>query len=458
MGWFKKLEQTSAAFEKMLVDTNAAAAGMAGVDADAWLAGKSLRGPAGRYVYGQHLPRAERDAQLRPVVLAPDPEEQGRAEAAARSEQRAGYLAPQRPSIRFTRIPTRERSQIRDVAAALGASGLAARPDLVFGLYRVPDHIGGITVDRLVEWEVVHADTGQLPSTPPPQAVWFDADEQWVARRTGEPMVYDEDLALAYLDRAGIGPEATIGVSRMLVTQHQEAGGENSSLTASYVTGVYVWHAAGVGGPATEQLREQRPITIDAAADTRVEVLNWAGIRQAVAPSSGHPPLSPSPFPYLPSTAQELLQSYLEIVGVQPADCYAAAVTEDAPKDLDQVSTVHGINVKSNVGETSLAADGRNYPRLRGGARIVIAYRDRPDYVLGRDRFAAYERDVLQSQLACGAERRPIEVEDLQDRLPRGLRGVVKATTAVARLVTADTYNTLESRPPYRYCWPPTKR
>ena len=61
------------------------------------------------------------------------------------------------------------RTQHQDVARFLAGSGLAARPDLVFGVYRVPDRISprapGGEARRYVEWDVVHA-----PGVPPVHA------------------------------------------------------------------------------------------------------------------------------------------------------------------------------------------------------------------------------------------------------------------------------------------------
>lgn len=423
-----------------------------------WLADKSLRGPAGRYVYGQHLSKADREAQRQPLTLAPDAQAQARAEWEMRVKARAPYVAPDRPTVRITRIPSRESTQVEDVARHLAASGLAARPDLVFGVYRVPDHIGsGFSRDRYVEWEIVHGDLPTSTPAGPPEPVWFDADSRWVARRLHEPMVFDEELALAYLADAGIGPEQTLGISRFVTTHPAPTSDESTSLTASYITGLHVWHPQGAGGGARDRLTAQRPLTLG-EPPARIEVLNWAGIRKAVAPDTGKSPESPSPFPYLPSTAQEVLASYLEIVGVRAADCYAAAVTEDVPRDLNSVSRHVGMTLTRNLGDRQPCVDGERRSRLRGGSRIVVVHRDAPDYEAGRERFAAYEDQVLQSRLHLGAERRPLEFDDLLDHLPRGLRGMAKATTAVARFVTAETYDDLEKRPPFRYCWPPIDR
>lgn len=460
MGLFKKLQSLQSDFEQGMANLEAATQshGLTGGDEPAWLLDKPLRGTAGQYVYGQHLSAAQRDALPAPVQISADRDEQLRSELEGRDLARAPYLAAHRESLRITRIATTERHQIDQVSEHLARTGYAARPDLVFGLYRVPDHIDSGTfagADRVVEWDIVHRDVGSLAEAPPPTAVWFAAGEQWVQRRIGEPMVHDEDVVLAYLDRAGLGPEHTIGVSRFLAIHHESTGGE-SSHTASYVTGVHAWHLAGHGADAFEGIRASRPIAATPSDAAQVVVLNWSSIRRAVAPGRGEPPLSPSPFPYLPSTPQELLRAYLDIVGVRAADCYAAAVTEDAPADLDAIAHKGGVTTRTNRGAQQPCADGVSRPRLVGGARVVVAYRDHADYAVGRDRFATYQREVLRSQLELGAERRPLEHANALDRLPGGLRGLAKAAATANRMLNVDGLTVFDKLPPYRYCWPPT--
>ncbi len=70
-------------------------------------------------------------------------------------------------------------------------------------------------------------------------------------------------------------------------------------------------------------------VAFDGVAGTYVEVLNWAAVRRVVHPRPQKGPETPSPFPYLPSTPQEVLLAYLEVVGLRPSDCYGAEVTVD---------------------------------------------------------------------------------------------------------------------------------
>jgi hypothetical protein len=177
-----------------------------------------------------------------------------------------------------------------------------------------------------------------------------------------------------------------------------------------------------------------------------VEVLNWDHIGRAVHPKIHHPPAVPSPFPYLPSTPQELLRAQLEIVGVRPADCYSAQATVDYPSEL-----VQGGLLTTTLGPKQPCADGENRMRTHACEWIVIAYRDQPDYAEGRSRWEAYQRDVLQAHLEHGLRLRPIVTVDDLSEIPAPLRRAVRVAEAIDRIEVIG----MESLPAYRYCWPP---
>src|SRR3954469_3170045 len=454
------------------------------------LARRALYGPAGEHVYGEmpsnpadmtveesmartkeqfrdllrHPFRAPRppgthaDRPAAPSGLA-DRDQQTAAERAARDAARAPYLAPDRGALNIARLATREKTQVGEVSAYLGSSGLAGRPDLVYGVYRVPDHIGGGMVlrggSRVVEGDVIHAAPGALAPTAPAGAAFFEAEDVWVSRRDGEPSVLDEDLALAYLGRAGLGPESCLGIARALEIAQRGGGDEGSqSHTVSRVTGVHAFHPAGLGDAAFAQLRAERPLPAPPAAGVHTEVLNWRAIARAVHPETNRRHLVPSPFPHLPSTPQELLRAYLEVVGVVPHDSYSAQVTEDDSRDLTGVSQKGLFTVSTNRGEEQPCADGESRPRLAGGSRVVIVYRDRAEYEQGRERWAAYERDVLQAALSHGTNvRAPVQGPDVFER--GGLGRMIGAAGAVHDFVEGYGDDPFEKIPPYRYCWPP---
>jgi len=469
-------------------------------DHQARVQARPLRGPAGEYVFGpdatgglsadqmasmsqadlmawskdqakagfKDLLRNPMGRPAAPPTPAPvpgasaDPAQQAAAERAARDRARAPYLAPERTRVTFTRLSTRGGTQLDEVAAYLASSGLGAHPDRVYGVYRVPDAIGLGTLaperSRYVEWDIVHAGLdGVSPEAPEPGHVFFDGGEHWVGRTVGEPSVLDEELGVRYLAAAGIGPDQTFGVARHLRVRSIGGGDDSSSVTMTMVTGASVLHA---GAPAAtfDEIRAARPIALEAAdlAGVRVDVLNWGVVASAVHPANQKAVPVPSPFPYLPSTPQELLKAYLEVVGIHPAHCYAAQVTEDEARSIDGTGRKGGMDYTTNVGEKLPCADGKARRRLFGGTVLVVAYLDAPAYGNGRARWSRYEDEVLQASLfsATGA-RRPVE-EPAYDDLPRGLRGLAKMAEKVDAVFDGDT-DPWADIAPHRYCWPPQR-
>lgn len=332
------------------------------------------------------------------------------AERAARDAARAPYVAAERSPVVFTRIATTGGTQFDELAGQLAATGLAARPDLVFGVYRVPDRIDpkkpGAEKGRVVEWDVVHAPSSRLPAAAPPVRVRFDGETRWVRRRTREPSVLDEDLALAWLASAGIGPEHCLGVAREVVMQSSDGWFGESDLahaTADVygrVEGVSVLLAAG-HPPAP---RAPIDVPFDGVRGTHVEVLNWAAVARAVHPRPQRLPETPSPFPYLPATPQELLAAYLDVVGVHPADCFGASITIDRFSEYGEVRAIREdqmslAGLKLTDATPLPCADGRDRRRLHGASRVVVSYRDSARYEQGRLRWRDYQRDVLFARL-----------------------------------------------------------
>jgi hypothetical protein len=451
-----------------------------------------LDGPAGRYVHGASLDEAgspaaleariaergvlgaagelreQRRGELRQgvrqvlgrheVAQVEDPAERervAREERALRDEARAPYRAPGAVPVTIARLATRGDTQLAELLAHLRSSGLAARPDAVFGAYRVPDRISGPLTPhsergRVVEWDVVH-EAGAADASAGPAAdvvaTAFEAGEQWVARRVGEPSVLDEDLALAFCLDAGVGPERCLGLARVceLRTVHSGGDGEHDPLR-TLVRGVVALHPPGPSG-ARERLRTAAPLALPTAppGGIHVEVLDWETVGRAVHPRIHDPPPVPSPFPYLPATPQELLRAHLEVVGLRAADCYSAQATVDRPRELTQ-----GGLLQKNWGPRQPCADGKPRMRTHGCEVLVLVYRDRPGYAEGRERWAAYEREVLQARLAR-AVRPPVHAGDGLDGLPAPLR----AAERVADWIDGLGEWGAEAIPPFRYCWPP---
>ena len=291
-----------------------------------------------------------------------------------------------------------------------------------------------------------------------PNVARFDAGEHRVRRAYGQPSVLDEDLALAWLTGAGVRPEACLGVARDVV---MEAGadlrdlgaGETGAVGVARVTGVAAFHTTSHVPPGLVD------VPFDGVAGTYVEVLNWAAVRQVVHPRPQKGPETPSPFPYLPSTPQEVLLAYLEVVGLQPGDCYGAEVTVDEMSGYGPVTSTTGESLGMDdlrLGgyEESVCVDGKSRTRLQCGSLVVVSYRDRPEYAEGRNRWRAYQDNVLfaRMHLKTGARR---EIADEFEGVPGGgaLRAVSRVAGALDKL-TSFTSQLDHFRVNLRYCQP----
>lgn len=387
--------------------------------------------------------------------VSSSPAEQAAHELARREEARTPYLAQTRSPIVFTRIATDRKKSVEGLCTWLGTSGLAGRPDLVYGVARVPDHVPGtfgIGKPALVEWDIVHAATEPLPPVAAAEVASFDARVRWVARRPGEPSVLDEDLGVELFRQADLGPEQCLGVAREIAVDADSGDEESRSSIIIGVTGVLALHPAGAAPGVFERMQASAPMPMASTPEVHVVVLNWEAIRNVVMPRADKRPVVPSPFPHLPLTGGELLASYLAIVGIAPSDCYSAQVTEEQPEDIIG-GTVH---TTTTFSDKEPAADGEMRRRFRGGARVVVAYRDNPVYAAGRERWAAYERDVLQSQLHVGVTARgPVPAQSAFDK--GALGATLRGAEAVGSFFS-DSFGRRSSfaKVPYhRYCWPP---
>jgi hypothetical protein len=413
---------------------------------DPQLIGKVLQGPAGEVVHGVVKAPKSRDPIEDPAAW----EEQRRTERAARDEIRAAYLAPDRSPVRITRVATRGRTQLAEVADYLASSGLAGRPDLVYGAYRVPDLIspGSMTGEGrgIVEWDIVHAAAGELPRAETPATLTLAAQEVLVARSPGAPAPLDEDLALHLLAAAGVGPEQTLAIARdVSIAKRDSAANDNSGMQIeARVKGVHVLATRPVAGVrAPLDLPEGPPDGVV------VDVLQWDALAVAVHPVRQQRAPLPSPFPYLPLTPQELLTAYLEIVGVAPDDAYSAQVTHHQPFDLmGRTSTKWGVR-RTGGGPDLPCADGKPRQRMAGGHHIVVAYRDAPTYAAGRERFDAYAAHELHAHLRRGLNLR-VAVPKPPSRLMRTIDRVSDAVDFVTGDMGAE-----DSFVAPRYCWPP---
>lgn len=384
-------------------------------------------------------------------------------ERAARDQTRMPYLSPTRQPVAIARISTRGGTQIEDLITKLGESGLAARPDLVFGVYRVPDRISPTLSaqsekGRVVEWDIVHVPGALAPVAPQVMAAYFRADLPWVRRRPTEPSLLDEDLPLAYLSWAGVGPEQCFGVARYPHFRHngRSSQTDESPPIQSIVEGTWAFHApVAAAGGVVDSIMANAPIELPAASLplAYIEVLDWTEVARVVHPYKQRPYRVPSPFPILPSTPQEVLTAYLDIVGVQSSDCYSAQVTV---KEAREVIGSTAWLEETNVGPALPCIDGKSRMRIQAAQCVVIAYRDRPDYVAGRERWATYQRDGIEAILDLRSwARGEVPYPGNEDIANPILRRAADVLSAVDRLSDALEFNS-RKLPPVRYCWPPT--
>ena len=198
---------------------------------------------------------------------------------------------------------------------------------------------------------------------------------------------------------------------------------------------------------ARRRMADAAPLDLPHDSEDVISVaLDWASVARVVHPPPHPPPLVPSPFAYLPSSPQELLTAYLEVVGVRPTDCWSAQCT------VTGLGALHaGGALSLETGPRQPCADGTDRRRVHGCELVLVTYRDRPEYAAGRERWEAYQREVLQAHLERGVELRPVVPAGWAPDRFRALRAVAAAVEAVQRFAG---WSGEETPPRYRYCAP----
>jgi hypothetical protein len=315
------------------------------------------------------------------------------AEREARDEARAPYRAAAPPSVERTRFATTGREQMEDVTERLRAYD----PARVFGVYRVPDRyeLKRNNENKVrVEWEIAHAPGAAAAPGSAVHMAAFNRSGLWVARRFGEPSVLDEDVAGELVRRANLQPEDCFGLPRLL--QVRASDSEAGKDWRAHVEGILVFARPPLAA-AHEQLQQAVPLALATAPPFHVEILDWEAVAAWVAPSRYGPPRTPSPLPHLPSSWEELMTAYLEVVGVRSGDCYSVQAT--------RADTVNGL---ADLSMASFRKNLRGAPELIHVAEhVVIVYRDRAEYEAGRARWRAYQDEVLHAKLDHRSGQRP---------------------------------------------------
>jgi len=443
-------EQTKKAQEAFAANPNADPSEKLG---DPRLTASVMQGPAGEALAG-----ITKFPKLKDTIEDPGAwEAQMLAERAERNRAREAYLARDRSTVRFTRIATGGRSQVEEVADYLGSSGLAARPDLVYGVYRVPDLIspGKLFGEKngIVEWDIVHASKADPSPAGHPAHQVIAADEVFIRRAPGEPSPLDEQVGIDLLMRAGFSPKQTLGVARILSTS--TTGGPDSSDKSRVLiraTGVVAFAGDAAEQAMLDDARSGAPhiLSHGVPRGTVVDVLHWDQIACAIHPVRQQRAPMPSPFPYLPVTPQELIRSYIEIVGLSPTDCWSAQATHGRYFDLmGRTSMKWGVR-RTGGGPDLPCADGKARKRMAGGHHVVIAYQDNPAYEAGRERFEQWMRTELKAEL-----RRTLGImEPVPKPAGKLMKSIDRAGDIHEFFSMEPTTENIEDHP--RYCWPPT--
>ena len=288
------------------------------------------------------------------------------------------------------------------------------RPERVYGVYRVPDrfdHQRGSEAKAYLEWEIAHQ-PGALGEAPEEVlATAFRRDAHLVLRRPGEPTVLDEDIAGLLVSRGRIEPEDCFGLTRLMHMCGIDFG-DGTSMGSS-IEGVLLFtrelpRLAGV----QQAIYSLAPLESLSPLPFHLEVLDWEAVAAWVAPYRWGEPRTPSPLPHLPSDWRELLCAYLQIVGVRSADCFGVQVTRSDEGVIPDLSLAP---FRQNLGSRPQlpSADGEPRVRLHAAQHIVLAYRDRDEYVEGRTRWRAYQHEVLRARLDhLSGIRVPIVADD----------------------------------------------
>ena len=177
-----------------------------------------------------------------------------------RDQARARYLASPVPTVTISRIATRGRTQHDEVAQFLASTGIAARPELVYGVFRVPDQ----AFSPLVPGSKAGASWNgrsctARPRAPPPacRSGARSTRRQTVGRANRRPAIgARRGRGDSRLDRNGSWTTALPGnQSRYPNGEDQAAGsaksGETGDPVYARVTGVRVLDAADATLPAT---------------------------------------------------------------------------------------------------------------------------------------------------------------------------------------------------------------
>ncbi|QYG93330.1 hypothetical protein HC251_13450 [Iamia sp. SCSIO 61187] len=328
--------------------------------------------------------------------------------AAARAAALARHRHPGSRPIAIDRF-TVPGPGLEGALAVLSESGLAGRTHEVWGCYpsaavvrplAMVDGRLGLPASTLgpctlpwVEWTVVHAGGPELSAglsaaaaavaagAQPPHyvaSVRLARGESWLDRPRADPLPFDEDLAALMAHHGGVDPAYCLGVHRVLDWGVFGPPQQRSVMVEPSGVQVLGRNDAGLREARSTLARGAPLRCLAAEADDlpiRVEVLD-PSLRSLIEPHpwTGSPP-ELTAYPDLPVDADELLRAYLEIVGVDPGDCYGVSTS---------IREQQSAPVVPSAGDTE---------RGDAASLVTLVYRDRDAYEDGRERFAVWSRD-----------------------------------------------------------------
>ena len=101
--------------------------------------------------------------------------------------------------------------------------------------------------------------------------------------------------------------------------------------------------------------------------------------------------------PAPPVHAGELLEAYVEIVGLRPEDSIGVQVTRSTDTGIGDLSAAGLGTLRWESEQPCL--DGKERVRLHSAEHVVITYRDSAAYQEGRERWRRYQDEVLRARL-----------------------------------------------------------
>ena len=256
---------------------------------------------------------------------------------------------------------------------------------------------------------------------------------RWSREPTASHRCSTRTWPIAALTATGLGPQHCLGISRDIRMEKISGWvGESGDGDPVYARG-YGCAGADTAHDAARNELGRRPA--GRATRHHVEVMNWSAVAQAVHPRPQRGPEIPhrSRFPPPERTARRLSADRRDRPG-------RLLCSVGDHRRVLRHGSAHDEKHRSGQSRRPQTHRRRRVAlrgwqarrRYHGTTHIVVAYLDRPEYVVGRDRWARYQSEVLHARLSLrtGA-RRPVGDGSTLDKVVNaidGVAGVVRLT------------------------------